>query len=388
MNTDAFPAAATASGIVHVTQDSQLAAALALLANGNYLALDTEFLRESTYYAKLCLVQLGNEHACVVVDVLALSTLQPLLEFILDRRRIKVLHAARQDLEVLVQAQKKDLVSASEFEGVVPGPLFDTQIAAGLLGLPGQIGYGDLLAKRLNVNLSKGLARTDWSRRPLSDEQLQYAADDVRYLGPLFQQLQVELQARDRHHWLEEETEALENPALYRTRPEDAWLRLKGTAQLQPAQRAVLKQLAAWREQRAIQADRPRGWILSDEALRNISERLPVTMEELGQCRDLQPAVLRRQGETLLALVAVGLHNADEEPPARDFRPTSQQQSQVSKLMQLVRGTAERIAVSPELLATRRDAEQLVFFNKRDGLLQGWRRDVIGEALLAAHDKG
>jgi ribonuclease D len=384
MNTDASSAVPIASGIVHVTHDSQLAPALALLANGNYLALDTEFLRESTYYAKLCLVQLGNEHACVVVDVLALSTLLPLLEFILDRRRIKVLHAARQDLEVLVQAQTPGM----GLEPSVPGPLFDTQIAAGLLGLPGQIGYGDLLAKRLNVNLSKGLARTDWSRRPLSDEQLQYASDDVRYLGPLFQQLQTELQARDRYDWMEEETEAMENPALYRTRPEDAWLRLKGTAQLQPAQRAVLKQLAAWREQRAIQSDKPRGWILSDEAVRNISERLPTTMEELGRCRDLQPAVLRRQGETLLELVTVGARNADEEPPARDFRPTSQQQSQVSKLMQLVRSTAERIEVSPELLATRRDAEQLVFFNKRDGLLQGWRKIVIGEALLAAHDRG
>jgi ribonuclease D len=205
MNTDASSAVTTARGIVHVTHDSQLAPALALLANGNYLALDTEFLRESTYYARLCLVQLGNEHACVVVDVLALSSLKPLLEFILDRSRIKVLHAARQDLEVLVQAQTPDM----GFEPSVPGPLFDTQIAAGLLGLPGQIGYGDLLAKRLNVNLSKGLARTDWSRRPLSDEQLQYAADDVRYLGPLFQQLQVQLQGRGRYGWLEEETEAL-----------------------------------------------------------------------------------------------------------------------------------------------------------------------------------
>lgn len=383
MNTDASSAVATASGIVHVTHDSQLAPALALLANGNYLALDTEFLRENTYYAKLCLVQLGNEHACVVVDVLALSTLQPLLEFILDRRRIKVLHAARQDLEVLVQAQTADM----GLEPSVPGPLFDTQIAAGLLGLPGQIGYGDLLTKRLNVNLSKGLARTDWSRRPLSAEQLQYAADDVRYLGSLFQQLQTELQARGRYGWLEEETAALENPALYRTQPEDAWLRLKGTAQLQPAQRAVLKQLATWREQRAIHADKPRGWILSDEALRNISERLPTSTEELSLARDLQPAVLRKQGETLLQLVATGIQNGAAEAPARDFRPTPQQQSQVTKLMQLVRSTAERLEVSPELLATRRDAEQLVFFGKSDGLLQGWRKEIIGEALVVAHQK-
>ncbi len=382
-NTNTTSAVPTATGIVHVTSDSQLAPALALLAQGQYLAIDTEFLRESTYYAKLCLVQLGNEHACVVVDVLALSTLKPLLQFILDRSRIKVLHAARQDLEVLIQAQTPDL----GLEPSVPGPLFDTQIAAGLLGLPGQIGYGDLLTRRLNVNLPKGLARTDWSRRPLSTEQLHYAADDVRYLGPLFQQLQAELQTRGRYGWLEEETEALENPTLYRTLPEDAWQRLKGTAQLHPKQRAVLKQLATWREQRAIQADKPRGWILSDEALRNISERLPNSVEALSQARDLQPAVLRKQGEALLELVAVGLRNADDEPPARDFRPTPQQQSQVTKLMQLVRSTAERIEVSPELLATRRDAEQLVFFNKHDGLLQGWRKQVIGEALIAAHER-
>jgi ribonuclease D len=381
MDTVATSVMPTASGIVHVTHDSQLPAALDLLAQGDYLALDTEFLRESTYYARLCLVQLGNEHACVVVDVLSLSTLKPLLDFILDRRRIKIFHAARQDLEVLVQAQTPD----TGMNPQVPGPLFDTQIAAGLLGLPGQIGYGDLLSKRLNINLTKGLARTDWSRRPLSKEQMEYAADDVRYLGPLYAQLRDELQKRGRMGWLEEDTAALENPTLYRTLPEDAWLRLKGTAQLQPTQRAVLKQLASWREVRAIQADKPRGWILSDEALRNISERLPNTLDELAQARDLQPAVLRKQGDTLLQLVAAGLQNANDEAPARDFRPSNQQQSQVSKLMQLVRSTAERIEVSPELLATRRDAEQLVYFNKQEALLQGWRKEVIGEALIAAH---
>ncbi len=383
MNTDTSVASETAAGIVHVTSDAQLAPALALLAKGQYLALDTEFLRESTYYAKLCLVQLGNEHACVVVDVLSLSSLKPLLEFILDRSRIKVLHAARQDLEVLVQAQTPDM----GLEPQVPGPLFDTQSAAGLIGLPGQIGYGDVIARRLNINLTKGLARTDWSRRPLSSEQLHYAADDVRYLGPVYLQLQAELQQRGRMAWLEEECLQLENLALYRTQPEDAWLRLKGSAQLQPEQRAVLKQLAAWRELRAIAADKPRGWILSDEALRNISERLPGSLDELGHTRDLPPAVLRKQGEALLELVINGRSNAGNEAPARDFRPSNQQQSQVAKLMQLVRSTAEQIEVSPELLATRRDAEQLVYFGKQEALLQGWRKDVIGEALIAAHQR-
>lgn len=368
-----------ASGIVHVTHDSQLPDALELLSQGTYLALDTEFLRESTYYAKLCLVQVGNEHACVVVDVLALSSLAPLLEFILDRRRIKIFHAARQDLEVLTQAQV--------LNPQVPTPLFDTQIAAGLLGLPAQIGYSDLLARRLNVHLDKGQARTDWSRRPLSSEQLNYAADDVRYLGPLYQQLKTALQERGRYHWLEEEVAELENPALYRVQPGEAWQRLRGTAQLQPEQRAVLKQLAAWRETRAIQADKPRGWILSDEALRNISEQLPVTLDELSRTRDLPAGVLHKQGEALLELITQARQSAAGEAAAFEFRPTSQQQSQVSKLMKLVRNTAERIEVSPELLATRRDIEQLVYFNKQNALMKGWRKEVIGNVLIAAHEE-
>lgn len=373
-------AAPVARGIVHVTRDDQLQDALGLLAQSDYVALDTEFLRESTYFAKLCLVQLGNEHACVVVDVLALSSLQPLLAFILDRARLKVLHAARQDLEVLVQAQPANVQQ-------VPGPLFDTQVAAGLLGLPGQIGYADLLNKQLGVMLAKGQARTDWSRRPLSHEQLQYAADDVRYLGPLFQTLRQQLIERGRLAWLEEEMAMLDNTALYRTDPSEAWQRLKGTAQLQPDQRAVLKQLASWREQRALQSDKPRGWILSDEALRNISERLPASMEELERTRDLPPGVLRKQGEHLLAVVERGVALATDEPPARDFRPSNAEQKQVSRLMQRVRDTAEREQISSELLATRRDVEQLVYFGKTEHLQQGWRKAVIGDELLAAHQR-
>lgn len=365
----------TANGIVHVTRDEQLPAALELLAKSDYLAVDTEFLRESTYFAKLCLIQLGNEHACVVIDVLALSHLNTVLEFILDRQRIKIFHAARQDLEVLTQAQSTN--------PQVPGPLFDTQIAAGLLGLPAQIGYSDLLARTLNINIAKGQARTDWSKRPLSTEQLHYAADDVRYLAPLYQYLKQHLINQSRYQWLNEETAELENLSLYQTHPDAAWQRLKGTAQLQPKQRAVLKQLANWREARAIEFNKPRGWILSDEALRNITERLPETLHELGHTRDLPEGVLRKHGEALLTLILNGISLAESEPEAVDFRPTNSQQSEVSQLMKVVRSTAETINVSPELLATRRDIERLVYFDNADALMKGWRKEVIGEALLA-----
>jgi len=169
---------------------------------------------------------------CVVVDVLALSTLTPLLDFLLDRSRLKVLHAARQDLEVLTQAQDSAVISAQ-----VPGPIFDTQIAGGLLGFHAQIGYGELLCRRLDVNLTKGLARTDWSRRPLSDEQFQYAADDVRYLGPLYESVRAELEQRERLGWLQEETQAMEDLTLYRTLPQDAWQRHRRHTSTRPLPR-------------------------------------------------------------------------------------------------------------------------------------------------------
>jgi ribonuclease D len=370
--------------IVHVTQDSHLSDALTILAPAAYVAVDTEFLREKTYFAKLCLVQLANEYGVVVVDVLALSTLVPLLDFIYDSARLKVLHAARQDLEVLSQAQQKyDSLAKS----IIPSPIFDTQIAAGLLGLPAQIGYGDLLNQKLHVLLTKGLARTDWSQRPLSDEQLHYAADDVRYLWPLYKKLHDELQQKNRLQWLEEETSLLEAPALYQTLPEDAWQRLKGTQQLQPQQRAALKALAEWREARAIEKDKPRGWILSDESLRHISESLPTSMEELTHIHDLSEGIVQKSGETFLQLVTASQANAASELPANDFRPTSQQQSQVSQLMRKMRLIAEDNSISPELLMPRRHIEQLVFFNKRDAFVDGWRAQVIGTPMLTELEK-
>lgn len=184
-----------------VTTSAELLQALESLAPGDFVALDTEFMRESTYFAKLCLVQAANSGACAVLDPLALPDLAPLWQFLGDRKRVKVLHAARQDLEVLATTTR---------DPAVPGPIFDTQIAAALLGYPAQIGYGSLVAERLGHTLAKGHTRTDWTRRPLTPEQLQYAEDDVRYLAPLYLDLHAALQAAGRLDWLYEETRGLE----------------------------------------------------------------------------------------------------------------------------------------------------------------------------------
>ena len=359
-----------------VTASAELLQALENLAPGDFVALDTEFMRESTYFPKLCLIQAANAGACAVLDPLTLPDLAPLWQFLADRRRTKVLHAARQDLEVLATATR---------DPAAPGPIFDTQIAAALLGYPAQIGYGSLVTERLAHTLPKGHTRTDWSRRPLTPEQLQYAEDDVRYLVPLYLDLQAALEAAGRLEWLYEETRELEGLNLHGTDPDAAWRRLKGLERLQPQQRATLKLLAQWREAAAIRHDKPRGWILADDALREIAERMPGTTQDLETVRSVPPGVVRRRGNEILALIERGRADAVNEAAASmPTRPQPQQVALVTKLMGFARETAQQAKINAELLATRRDVEQLVFSRRTEHLLSGWRREIIGEPLIAA----
>jgi len=358
-----------------VTTSAELLQALERLTDGDFVALDTEFMRESTYFPKLCLLQAATATHCVLIDPLAVPDLTPLWNYLNDSRRIKVLHAARQDLEVMSVCMR---------DSSLAGPIFDTQIAAGLLGHPAQIGYGALVAERLGQALDKGHTRTDWTRRPLSPEQLQYAEDDVRYLVPLYLNLRDELERIGRISWLYEDTRELEDPALHRTDPGAAWKRLKGLDRLKPEQRAAAKLLAQWREETAIKHDKPRGWILTDDALREIAERMPTTLADLETVRMLPAGVARRRGEELLALIVRGRELASSEPAAFIApRPDPQQQALVTKLMNFTRSQAEELKVSPELLATRRDVEQLVFSRHADRLASGWRKEVIGDQLSA-----
>lgn len=373
------------SDVLYVSSSADLQQAVALLAPSEFIALDTEFMRESTYYPILCLVQAATADACVIIDPLAVKDLQPLWDLLDDRNRVKVLHAARQDLEVMSQAPRSSVAGVPLPEGgKIPGPIFDTQLAAAFLGHPAQIGYGSLVAERLGHTLAKGHARTDWTRRPLSDEQLSYAADDVRYLVPLYAELRAALGAGGRLEWLQEETLKLEDPAIFRTEPQDAWRRLKGLDRLKPAQRAAVKSLAAWREAKAMKHDRPRGWILPDDGLREIAERLPASTAQLDELRMVPAGVVRKNADELLAVVAQAQRDAQhEEPYELPGKPDPDQVARVTKLMSIVRSQAEQMKIAPELLATRRDVEQLVFSGRAQAISAGWRREVIGERLLA-----
>jgi len=368
----------------YVRTAEQLGAALEKLAASPFVAIDTEFLRERTYFPKFCLLQIAHDTYCALIDVLALPTLMPLLNFLNDRERLKVLHAAHQDLEVLAWAHGTALGTSI---APIAGPFLDTQVAAAFLDMPASIGYADLVQRRLNHTLEKGQSRTDWSQRPLSDAQLLYAADDVIYLVELYHNLKKALGHTLRWGWIEEDAEQLEDPRLYATDPLEAWQRLRGLEQLEPEPRAAAKALAEWRERRAIHKDRPRNWILTDDALRAIAEQLPTTVEALGHIKGLPAGLVQKRGEELLKLLADSKMNALNEPPARDMRPTRSQQKKVSSLMEFVRKEGARLHISPERLATRREVEALVFSGRVGGFGQGWRHHSFGERLIKTAEK-
>lgn len=342
------------------------------LAGVPALGLDTEFLRERTYFARLCLLQIADRSRAECIDPLAGLDLRPIGALLASPATLKVMHAARQDVEVLLP-----------LAGAVR-PIFDTQVAAALTGMPAQVGYAELVRRLLGVELAKSHTRTDWSRRPLSTEQVHYALDDVRHLLPLRDILGERLDALGRTGWLREELAALEDPAAWGTDPEQAWRRVRGLAGLDPGRIALARSLGAWRERRALEKDRPRGWILEDAVLREIVLRLPLNPDELAAIPEMPPAVVRNCGAELLALVAA-VHPAELPPVAeRRPRPDPAQLARVRRLAGILQQQATALALSPELLATRRDLEQLAEGQREVAPLRGWRREAIGEALLAA----
>lgn len=355
-----------------VTTAPDLAALAARLAAEPRVGLDTEFLRERTYRAQLCLVQLSSPSDAACVDPLALTDLTPLAEVLASSAVVKVMHASRQDLEVLMPST-----------GLVR-PVFDTQIAAALTGLPAQIGYAEAVRRLLGQQLAKSHTRTDWSRRPLSSEQLEYALDDVRYLLPLAARLQEELGRLGRLEWLAEELATLEDAGALGTDPDNAWQRLKGLKELDPARVRLARALAAWRERRAVDSNRPRGWILDDAVLRDIILRLPRSLEALSQIPGMPPAVVKHRGEELLAqLRDADIPDPPPPPPSRP-RPDPAKAALVKKLAAIIQAVARELNLVPEVLATRRDLEQLADGSHDVALLRGWRRAAFGDRLLAA----
>jgi ribonuclease D len=349
---------------------------IASAANAPAIALDTEFMREKTYRAELCLLQIAVGTDAVCIDPLALADrgadLSPLTPLFSSPKVVKIMHAARQDLEVLLPAT-----------GLVQ-PVFDTQIAAALAGHPAQVGYAELTRRLLGVELPKAHTRADWSRRPLSADQLDYALDDVRHLTALRGLLLETLAAQGRSGWLEEELATLTNADALRVEPEEAWRKIKGLPSLDPDRQRLAQSLGAWRERRASERNRPRGWIVDDLVLREMVVRVPRSLEALAALPEMQDSVVRKCGEELLALV----NNAGipEPPPAlpRRERPDPAQVALVKQLADIAADVAKGLEINTEVLATRRELEKLAAGKRDVSLLRGWRAEVLGEKLLRA----
>lgn len=272
------------------------------LRGASWLALDTEFIREQTYYPQLCLIQVASADQIACIDPQALPSLEPLMEVLYDPTVTKVLHAAYQDLEIFYYLR-----------GAVPTPIFDTQLAASVLGYGNQVGYANLAQQMLNVELEKTHTRVNWQQRPLAPEWLAYAADDVRYLREIYRRQWTMLVERGELEKLAEHFAALTDPARYQPQPQEAWRRIRDHQRLRGGpQQAVLQALAAWREEQAIRNDRPRRWILHDGPLLDMARCLPADLDRLAQIHGLPPATLRRHGETLLTLIAAARAESPE----------------------------------------------------------------------------
>lgn len=339
------------------------------LAAAPWLALDTEFMRERTYFARLCLIQVATPDVIACVDPLAVDP-APLLELIYAPRALKVFHSARQDLEVLF-----------DIRGALPTPLFDTQIAAALTAPEDQIGYGALVERITGHKLPKLHTRADWEKRPLGAEELVYAEDDVRYLRDVYGALHRRLAELGRLEWLAEECAALTDPALYRNDPDQAWRRLRAGQSLPPAAQSALALLAAWRERAARAQNLPRSWVMKDPVLIDLALRPPQTLEELAARDQVAPGAVRRWGVDILDALA----QARARGPLRIWEESARldqaEQQLYKELAARAQARAAEAGLSPTLLATRQDLLDLLR-NREGRLVRGWRRTLLGEELL------
>lgn len=352
-----------------VTTQDELAAVIDAVRATPLIAVDTEFVRETTYYPQLCLVQIAAADLVACVDCLAPLDLEPLFAAVLREQCTWLLHSARQDLEVIWQRTAR-----------LPHRLIDTQVAAALAGMPPQIGLEALLLRTVQVVLGDSFARTDWSKRPLPPAALRYALDDVRYLGPAWQQLHDQLDALGRSTWLIEDSERLlaEPPVADIV---TVWLRLKGSRTMTAAQQCAALALVDWREQAAQRANRPRRWILADDVLLAIAYALPASIDELGAVAPARFAT--RFGAQVLAALEQSVDSRWSAIVAEHAARATPDKQQLRSLQELVRNRAAGLNIEPEILATRRDLAALAAGDPPAHLRAGWRADVL-DGLLGA----
>ena len=357
-----------------ISSNAELTAFCQRLQGAPFVAVDTEFMRETTYWPRLCLIQAAGPDDSAVIDPMAPGLdLKPFLDILADPSIIKVFHAARQDIEIF------------NILGVIPTPLFDSQIAGMAAGFGEQVAYDALVRQMLKIDIDKSSRFTDWARRPLSEAQLKYALADVTHLAKIYPRLRERLEREGRLAWVAEEMAALGDPAMYDADPENSWRRLK-PRKFNPRYLAAFKGAAAWRERTAQTRDQPRGRILKDEAIDEIATQLPMDPDGLDRLRSVPKGFSgSRFGPDLLAALKEALRDPEGYAPVMD-RPEGRQPppgAVIELLKVLLKARAEDAGVASKLIATVADLEKIAGDDEADvQALKGWRREVFGSDAL------
>jgi ribonuclease D len=358
-----------------ISTTPELSEACTALARHDYVTVDTEFMRETTFWPKLCLIQMAGPGEALIVDPLAEGIdLAPFYALMANERVVKVFHAARQDVEIVhVQA------------GIIPHPIFDTQVAAMVCGFGDSISYVNLVKRITGKDLDKTSRFTDWARRPLSQKQLQYALGDVTYLCDIYEHLKADLAKTGRAHWLGEEMATLTDPKTYVTHPEEAWKRLKLKVRNRKGL-AVLMELAAWRERQAQAQNVPRNRVLRDEALYDVANHAPTDVSKLSELRTLSEGFSRSaRAREIVDVVKLGLaRDPSSVPPLHSGTPNQGDAGATIDLLRvLLKAAAQRHGVAPRLIADSDDLERIALENEPDvPAMSGWRRELFGENAL------
>ena len=363
---------------MYIATQENLAAFVERARSSSVLAIDTEFLREKTYYAKLCLLQMATDDEVVIVDPFEMDDLSVMAPLVEDERIVKLFHAAGQDLEIILREV-----------GVLPRPVFDTQIAAALLGHTQQIGYAALVHAECGVSLKKIDSFTDWSRRPLSASQRDYAADDVVYLPRLYAGMRAALEEKGRLHWLDHDFEELSDPARYEANERERFRRLKRVSQLSRRQLSAAREVAAWRELEAQRRDVPRKWVVTDEQIVEACKREARTIDELFMVRGLSDRLSTKDARAVVSLISSALSAPPDTWPELDRCGKSEPNvdAELDLMSALVRLRAKENGIAFPTLASHDDLAR-VARGYREGvdLLRGWRRAIVGEELLELLD--
>ena len=358
-----------------ITTTDELAAVCGRLARAPYVAVDTEFVRETTFWPDLCLIQIAGGEDEALVDPLAPGLdLAPFYALMANEAVVKVFHAARQDLEIIFLKSR-----------IIPHPIFDTQVAAMVCGFGDSISFSNLVKNIVGADIDKSSQFTDWRRRPLSPKQLTYALSDVTQLRPVYEFLAAKLASTGRAHWLEQEMSFLTDPLTYDQRPEIAWQRLKLRVKSRKAL-GVLVEVAAWRERTAQSQNVPRGRVLKDEAIYDIANQMPSTTEQLAELRTIHDGFSRSaRGQELIGAVKAGLARdpASLPPLERGTASPVEAQAVLELLKVLLKASAAEHGVAPKMIATTDDLERLAVEAEPDVLaLTGWRRELFGKRAL------